>query len=35
MRSISNYYAAQSSLDLLLNADVKAFRKHAYIAANY
>ncbi|WAX71922.1 Imm49 family immunity protein [Avibacterium paragallinarum] len=32
MRSISVYYAAQSSLDLLLNTDVKAFRKHAYIA---
>ncbi|POY45226.1 hypothetical protein C3007_01360 [Avibacterium gallinarum] len=32
MRSISVYYAAQSSLDLLLNADVKAFRKHADIA---
>ncbi|WP_051919568.1 Imm49 family immunity protein [Basilea psittacipulmonis] len=32
MRRISNYHAAQSSLDLLLNADVKAFKKHAYIA---
>ncbi|TCK01875.1 immunity protein 49 of polymorphic toxin system [Volucribacter psittacicida] len=32
MRWISNYYAAQASLDLLLNADVKAFKKHAYIA---
>ncbi|WP_279572143.1 Imm49 family immunity protein [Volucribacter amazonae] len=29
---ISNYYAAQASLDLLLNADIKAFKKHAYIA---